>query len=292
MKPPRFEYFDPQTIEEAVALLAAHGDDAKVLAGGQSLIPMLNFRLARPQVVVDVNGIAALSYVRERDGALGVGTLLRQREAEASPVVRERCPLLAAAIPFVGHAAIRNRGTVGGSVAHADPAAELPVVVTALGGTLVARGPRGERAIAARDFFVSYLTTSLTPDEMLVEIRLPALPAGAGVAFHEVSRRHGDFAIVAVAAAVALDGDGRCAHAALALGGVGPVPFSAAEEAALMLAARPDEAMVREVARRVAARIEPDADLHASREYRREVGGVLVRRALTEAIVKARGDRA
>ena len=277
MKPPRFEYFDPQTIEEAVALLAAHGEDAKVLAGGQSLIPMLNFRVARPQVVVDVNGIAALSYVRERDGTLGVGTLLRQREAEASLVLRERCPLLAAAIPFVGHAAIRNRGTVGGSVAHADPAAELPVVVTALDGTLVVRGPGGERAIAARDFFVSYLTTSLAPDEMLVEVRLPCLPAAAGVAFHEVSRR---------------DGDGRCAHAALALGGVGPVPFSAAEEAALMLAARPDEAMVREVARRVAARIEPDADLHASREYRREVGGVLVRRALTEAIVKARGDRA
>jgi carbon-monoxide dehydrogenase medium subunit len=292
VKPPRFEYFDPQTTAEAVALLAVHGEDGKVLAGGQSLIPMLNFRLARPQVLVDVNGIAELAYVRERDGTLSIGTLTRQREAEASPIVRERCPLLAAAIHFIGHTAIRNRGTVGGSVAHADPAAELPLVVAALDGTLVARGPGGERAIAARDFFVSYLTTSLAADEMLVEVQLPCLPAGAGVAFHEVSRRHGDFAIVAVGAAVVLDSDGRCTRAALALGGVGPVPFSATEEAALMLAARPDEAVVREVARRVAARIDPDADLHASREYRREVGGVLVRRALTEAIAKARGGGA
>jgi CO/xanthine dehydrogenase FAD-binding subunit len=292
VKPPRFEYFEPETLDGALELVAAHGDEAKVLAGGQSLVPMLNFRLVRPQVLVDVNRVAGLAYLRERDGGLALGALTRQRDAERAALVRARCPLLADALPFVGHAAIRNRGTLGGSVAHADPAAELPVVVAALGGTLVARGPRGEREIAARDFFVSYLTTALEPDELLVELRLPGLPARAGTAFVEVSRRHGDFALVAAAAAVALDGAGRCSGAWLALGGVGPVPFLAHAQAASLLGSAPDEALLAEVGQRVASAIEPDADLHASREYRREVAGVLVRRALAAALARARGGAA
>lgn len=292
MKPPRFEYFEPDTLDAALRLVADHGDEAKVLAGGQSLVPMLNFRLVRPQVLVDVNRLAGLAYMREGDGGLALGALTRQRDAERSALVRARCPLLADALPFVGHAAIRNRGTLGGSVAHADPAAEVPVVVAALDGTLVARGPRGEREIAARDFFVSYLTTALEPDELLVELRLPGLPAGAGTAFVEVSRRHGDFALVATAAAVALDGAGRCAHVRLALGGVGPVPFVAHAQAAPLVGTTPDAGRLAEVGRAVAAAIEPDADLHASREYRRDVAGVLVRRALAAAAARARGAAA
>jgi aerobic carbon-monoxide dehydrogenase medium subunit len=289
MKPPPFEYFDPQTVDEVVALLVEHGDGAKLLAGGQSLVPLLNFRLVRPQALVDVNAVSRLAYLDDRGDGLAIGALTRQRDAERSALVRDRCPLLAAALPFVGHAAIRNRGTIGGSLAHADPAAEVPTVVAALGGTLRARGPRGERDIPAAEFFVSYLTTALAPDELLVELRLPPLPPRTGTAFLEVSRRHGDFALVATAAAVALDAGGACAGVWLAVGGVGPVPFVATEEAALLLGARPDEAAAGEVGRRVSARLEPDADLHASAEYRREVAGVLVRRALTAAVAGARG---
>lgn len=292
MKPPRFDYFEPRTVEEALALLARHRDDAKVLAGGQSLVPMLNFRLVRPQALVDVNRLDELAYVRDRDGALAIGALTRQRQAERAPAVRARCPLLADALPFVGHAAIRNRGTVGGSLAHADPAAELPVVLAALDGTLVTRSSRGEREIPAREFFVSYLGTALEPDELLIEARFPGLPAGAGTAFLEVSRRHGDFALVSVAAAVALDDADRCAAAWLALGGVGPTPFAAQAEVGALVGRPLAEAGLAEVGAAVAARLEPDADLHASSAYRREVAAVLVRRALAAAGRRARGGAA
>lgn len=292
MKPPRFDYLDPVTADETVALLGQYGDGAKILAGGQSLVPLLNFRLVRPQVLIDVNGVASLDYIQERDGALAIGALTRQQELERSALVRARCPLLADAVRYVGHAVIRNRGTAGGTVAHADPAAELPTVLTALGATAVARGPAGEREIPAREFFVSYLTTALSPDELLVELRLPVLPPGTGTAFLEVSRRHGDFALVAAAAAVALHADGTCRGGWLALGGVGPVPFDASREAALLCGGKVDERAIAEVARRAAERIDPDSDLHASREYRREVAAVLARRALVAAAARARGGQA
>lgn len=289
MKPPRFDYFAPGTVDEALTLLAEHGENAKVLAGGQSLVPLLNFRLVRPQALIDVNGLSDLAFVRiNNDGGLAVGALTRQRDLERSGVARERCPLVTAALPFVGHVAIRNRGTVGGSIAHADPAAELPAVLAALGGQLSLRSRRGTRSVSAAEFFVSYLTTVLEPDEMLVEIRLPSLPARTGTSFQEVSRRHGDFALAAVAAAVSLDADGICRGAWLGIGGVGPSPVSAAREAALLLGERPDDAAFREVGRRVAEGLAPDSDLHASREYRTHVAGVLVRRALEQAVTAAR----
>ena len=287
MKPPRFEYFAPETIDEALALLAEHGDDAKILAGGQSLVPLLNFRLARPAVLIDVNGLTPLSYIRAEDGVVAIGALTRQREVERSAVARARCPLVTDAVLHVGHAAIRNRGTVGGSLVHADPAAELPSVLSALGGSVVARSTRGERVLEADELFVTYLTTGVAADELVTEVRFPALPPGAGTAFLEVSRRHGDFALVAVAAAVALGDDGVCRGAWLALGGVGATPVAAGVDAASLIGERPDTQRIRDVARRVSERVDPDGDLHASREYRKHVAGVLVERAVAAAVANA-----
>lgn len=285
MKPPRFEYFPAETVDEALARLAEHGEEAKVLAGGQSLVPLLNFRLARPRALVDVNGLPELAYVREENGVLAVGALTRQRDLERSPVARGS--LVTEALPYVGHAAIRNRGTVGGSLAHADPAAELPTVLAALGGSVVARSVRGTRTLGAHELFLTYLTTALAPDELLVEVRFPVLPDGAGAAFLEVSRRHGDFALVAVAAAIVLGPDGVCEGAWLGLGGVGATPVAAGAEAGRLRGERPDERAFRDVAERVSARLAPDGDLHASREYRTHVAGVLVERALRAAVGRA-----
>jgi CO/xanthine dehydrogenase FAD-binding subunit len=289
MKPVGFDYFAPATVDEALALLREHGDGAKALAGGQSLVPLMNFRLVRPQVIVDLNRVPDLGYVVERDNALAIGALTRQGDVERSAVVRARAPLLAEAVPFIGHAAIRSRGTVGGSLAHGDPAAELPTVMTALGATLVACGPAGERVIPANKFFLSYLTTALAPDELLTEVRVPTAPPRTGTAFVEVSRRHGDFALVAVAAQVTLAADGVCERAALAVGGVGPVPFAAPDEAGCLIGDKPGDSVFAEVGRRVAARVTPDSDLHASRDYRREVAAALVRRALDAAAARAGG---
>ncbi len=283
MKPPPFEYHAPTALEEALDLLAELGDEAKVLAGGQSLVPLLNFRLARPAHLVDLNRIADLAYVRAWDGGLAIGAMTRQRALERDHAVVERAPLLAQAVPHIGHVQIRNRGTIGGSLAHADPAAELPAVIAALDGQLVVRSSAGERVLGADAFFLTYLTTALQPDELLVEVRVPGLPAGAGTAFLELSRRHGDFALVGVAAALVLAGDGRCRDARLALTGVGASPVRGRTGEAALRGQVPSDRLLREVGRLVAAGLEPDSDLHASAEYRRDVAGVLVERALRAA---------
>jgi CO/xanthine dehydrogenase FAD-binding subunit len=290
MKPPPFEYFDPTSVEDALALLREHGDEAKVLAGGQSLVPLLNFRLARPRSLIDLNRIAALSYIKEEDGGLAIGAMTRQRAVERSPVVRARCPLLAEAMPLIGHFQIRNRGTMGGSLAHADPAAELPAVVTALRGELVVRSATGERVLTPEKFFVSYLTTALEPAELLIEVRLPAQPPRTGWAFLEVSRRHGDFALVGVAALLTLDGAGVCTRAALALTGVGPTPMLAERAARGLIGQRPTPELFQEIGRRVSEGLQPDSDLHASAEYRKHVAGVLTHRGLARALERAGGD--
>ena len=286
MKPPRFEYHAAHSVDEAVELLGRYGGDAKVLAGGQSLMPMLNFRLARPAALVDVNRVAALAYVREDDGVVAFGAMTRQRTIEFSPVVAARLPLLREATRWVGHLPIRSRGTIGGSIAHADPSAEYPAVLTALGGEVVVQGPRGRRAVKAADLFEGYLTTSLEPEELLVEVRLPAMPAGAGYAFEEFARRHGDFAIVGIAAMVVREG-ARCAVARLATAGAGPVPvrLRAAEE--ILERDGLGDAAVAAAGARAAELVEPDADLHASAEYRRHLTGVLTVRALKRAIAGA-----
>jgi len=288
MKPPRFDYHAPATVDEALHLLARYGGEAKVLAGGQSLVPMLNFRLARPAALVDLNRIGALGYIREVDGQVRFGAMTRQRAIELSPVVRERLPLLSEATRWVGHLPIRTRGTIGGSIAHADPAAEYPAVLTALEGEVVARGPRGERVIKPADLFQTYLTTSLAPDEILTEVRLPAMPAGSGYAFEEFARRHGDFALMGIAALMVADGR-RCTRARLATAGAGPVPvrLRAAEE--ILESQGPTDAALEAAAERASELVEPDSDIHASADYRRHLARVLTVRALPRAQARAGG---
>lgn len=289
MKPPRFDYLAPRTLDEALGILATHGEHAKVLAGGQSLVPLLNFRLVRPGYLVDLNEIAGLDGIRVESGRLAIGAMTRQRAVETSAVVRERCPLLADAMPQIGHVQIRNRGTIGGSLAHADPASELPAVVAALDGALVLRSARGQRVLTSEQFFVGYLTTAAAPDELLVEVRLPVTAPRTGTAFMEVSRRQGDFAIVGVAVTITLDDAGVCTASAVALTGVGPTPVVAREAARALVGVAPDRAALDDVGRRVAERLTPDSDLHASSEYRTEVAAVLTGRALAVAAGRARG---
>jgi CO/xanthine dehydrogenase FAD-binding subunit len=287
VKPPRFDYHAPRSVDEAVALLARYGGDAKVLAGGQSLMPLLNFRLARPAALVDVNRIPDLAYVREENGTLALGAMTRQRTIEFSPVVARRLPLLVEATRWVGHLPIRSRGTIGGSIAHADPSAEYPAVLTALDGEVVVQGPRGRRTLGPAALFETYLTTRLAPDELLVEVRLPASPPGAGHAFEEFARRHGDFAIVGIAALVVRDG-ARCAAARLASAGAGPVPVRLRAAEAILERDGLGEAAIEAAAARAAELVQPDADVHASAEYRRHLTSVLTARALRRAIERAR----
>jgi CO/xanthine dehydrogenase FAD-binding subunit len=289
LKPPAFDYLAPTSVEETLAILAELGERAKLLAGGQSLVPLLNFRLVRPQHLVDLNGVAALAGISEDDGHLVIGAMTRQRAVETSALVRARCPLLAEAMPQIGHVQIRNRGTIGGSLAHADPAAELPAVVAALQGELVLRGARGRRVVNAEQFFLGYLSTATEPTDLLTEVRLPAVPARTGSAFLEVSRRHGDFALVGVAATVSLDEAGICTACAVAVTGVGPTPVVAREATRSLVGVKPTAAVLDDVGRRVSAALRPDSDLHASREYRQHVAGVLARRALARAAERARG---
>jgi carbon-monoxide dehydrogenase medium subunit len=211
VKPARFLYAAPETIDEVLDLLNAHGDEAKLLAGGQSLMPLMNMRLARPAVMIDINRVRELDYVKHEDGALRIGAMVRQRAAERHPLVGRHLPSMPQALYWVGHTQIRARGTIGGSLVHADPAAELPAVAALHGATFVLRQKSSERVLTAADFFVTYLTTAIAPTELLTEVRIPALPAGTGTSVLEVSRRHGDFAMAGAAAAVQLDGDGRCA---------------------------------------------------------------------------------
>jgi len=282
VKPAAFEYHAPRTVDDALALLDAHGDDAKVLAGGQSLVPLMNMRLARPGVVVDINRVAALDYLTLGGGALRIGALCRQRTVERSALAAEHCPLLRDAVRLVGHVQIRNRGTVVGSLAHADPAAEMTAALTLLGGEVTATGPGGERTIPADELFVSYLTTSLDPRELITEARFPVLPAGAGWSWTEIARRHGDFALVGVGVVLTVRG-GVIADARIALTGVGPTPVRAARAERALVGAAPGGARGGEAAEAVRAEIEPDDDIHASAAYRRHVAGVLTRRALAEA---------
>jgi len=285
MKPAAFEYHAPETVEEALALLEAHGDEAKVLAGGQSLVPLMNMRLARPGVIVDINRIRALDHLTPDGDALRVGALCRQRGAERAAIVATRCPLLHAALQLVGHVQIRNRGTVVGSLAHADPAAELTAVLAALGGTVTAVGPDGTRTIAADEFFVSYLTTSLDPRELLTEARFPTHPQGAGWSWMEIARRHGDFALAGVGIVLAVRG-GRITEARVGLTGVGPTPVRAARAERALAGRVPSDALWTEAADAVREEIDPEGDIHASAEYRRHVAGVLTRRALAEAYTR------
>jgi carbon-monoxide dehydrogenase medium subunit len=288
MKSAAFAYDAPDRLDEAVALLQEHGSEAKILAGGQSLVPLMNMRLARPSVLVDINRIASLQYIRlEADGSLAIGAGTRQIAAERSPEVARGWPVLVEALRQVGHTTIRNRGTIGGSLAHADPTAELPTVALALDATFRLLGPRGERTVPAREAYVSYLTTVLEPDEILTEVRFPAPARRSGTAFLEVSRRHGDYALVAAAATVTVDDTGRCANAAVALGGVAPTPVLAGPRDGELRGRPLDAATLRDASRQYTADLDPPADVHADAEYRSEVAAVLTRRALALAFERA-----
>lgn len=288
MKPAPLDYASPATLGEAVALLGDPDRDAVVLAGGQSLVPMLNLRLARPDLLVDLGRVEGLDHIRDDDGWIAMGAMVTKRAVERSALVRERQPLWHAATLEIGHPQIRNRGTVGGSMAQADPAAEYPAVAVALDAELRAVGPSGERAIPAAEFFLGYLTTALRPDEVLTEVRVPVLPPGRGWAFLEICRRHGDFAMAGTAVTVDLDSGGRCTGARIALFGVGPAPSRAHEAEESVEGGSPDDDLFARAGRAAAAGIdEPLADVHASSEYRRHLASVLVRRALVQAAGRA-----
>jgi carbon-monoxide dehydrogenase medium subunit len=282
MKLPPFEYEAPTTVAEAIDLLAEHLDEASVLAGGQSLIPLLALRLARPEVLIDINGLAELSGVSATDGGVAIGAMTREYVAEESKVIADTVPLLAAALPLIGHEAIRSRGTIGGSLAHADAAAELPAVARALDAEFVVRGPAGERVIPAAQWFEGYLTTARRPDELLVEIRFPTAGQGTGVSFQEVARRHGDFAIVGLAVSLVLSG-GVISDARLAFAGVSDVPVRAAAAEDLLAGERPSAELFDEAARLATGDIDPPADLHGSSDYRKTVAATIVRRGLRAA---------
>ena len=286
MKPPRFSYHDPITVEDALGLLTRHGDAAKILSGGQSLMPMLNFRLVRPGHVIDINRLADLTtVVPGSDGGLQIGALVRQRALERSVLIRERCPLMALALPFVGHAQIRARGTLGGSLAHGDPAAELPAVMVALGARLTLRSALGRRTVAAEDFFLSSLATALAPDELLTEIALPPWPARTGSSLHEVAIRRGDFALGGVAATLTLDAQGRVAGARIACFGVGPCPVRALDAERALAGGAPSASAFAEAGRLASAAVDPSDDIHASAAYRKRLAGVLTTRALSVSLV-------
>lgn len=282
MKLPCVDYEAPATVAEAVGLLTEHQDQASLLAGGQSLIPLLALRLARPAMLIDINGLGELSGVSLADGWVAVGAMTRQYVADESGTVAHSVPLLAAALPLIGHEAIRNRGTIGGSLAHADPAAELPAVALALDAEFVVRSQSGERVIAAAEWFEGYLLTSRRPGEILVEVRFPAAVPGTGVTFQEVARRHGDFAIAGLAVSLTLT-DGAISDARLAFAGLSDVPVRAADAEDFLVGERPSSDLFAEAARRATAAIDPPADLHGSSEYRKKIAATLVRRGLRAA---------
>jgi aerobic carbon-monoxide dehydrogenase medium subunit len=286
VKPAPFEYVRPGSLEEALAVLGEHGDDAKVLAGGQSLVPLMNLRLTRPELIVDINGLGDLAYIQPRDGGLAIGALTRQRTIETSALVRERAPLLSQATPLIGHVPIRTRGTLGGSLSHADPAAEYPAVAVALEARLTLARRGGQRALEAEAFFKTYLTTALEPTEILIEVEVPALPPRSATAFLELTRRHGDFAIAGAAAVVTLAANGAIASARIALCGVGPTPLRARRAESILAGQRPTRSLLAEMAHAAAAACDPADDLHGSAEYRREMSGAFARRALEGALQK------
>ena len=283
MKPAPFEYFTPSTIEETIALLEKYGDDAKLLAGGQSLVPMMNFRLVRPQCLIDINKLPNLSSIERVNGQLRIGALTRHRSLERSVLVREANGLAFEATQLIGHPAIRSRGTIGGSISHADPTAELCTLLAVMDGSVVAAGPSGKRDIPWQDFFLSYFTTSLEPTEMCVQITLPVLPPGAGWAFEEFTRRHGDFGIVGVAVVLQSDDRGNCSEARIAIAGAGPTPVRATGAEQLLKGVSLEGRAFEEAGQQAAAEVDPDSDLHASAEYRRQLIKVMTTRALAKA---------
>jgi CO/xanthine dehydrogenase FAD-binding subunit len=289
MKSAQFEYDDPMTLDETLELLATHGDACKVLAGGQSLVPLMNFRLARPARLVDVNGVDSLGGLRLEQGRLVIGAMTRHSELEQSPQVAAGWPLLTEAVGWVGHSQIRNRGTIGGSVAHADPAAELPAALAALDATFHVQSKSGSRKLTWDEFFISEFTTALLPDELVVAVEVPAQPAARKTAFVEFARRHGDFALGGAAVTLSLDREGRCDGATIALLSAGPRPVRPEAAEKLLLGSRLEEATILAAAAEAVKGLRPTSDLHGSSEYRVGLLRVMTQRALARAATQVKG---
>jgi carbon-monoxide dehydrogenase medium subunit len=283
VKPAKFEYHSPVSVDEALRILERYQGEARVLAGGQSLVPMMNFRLATPAAIVDLNRVAGLGGIGETDGAVSIGAMARQRQIEFAPLIAEKLPLLGAAMRWIGHLPTRTRGTIGGSIAHADPAAEIPMILQTLAGEVVVRGPQGERRIGALDLFLAPLTTSLAADEIITEVRFPPMPTEASYAIEEFARRKGDFAIAAIAVMLMRDGE-RCTMARLATAGIGPVTVRLRNAEAILEERGLGEASVAAAADKAAELVEPMSDQHGSADFRRHLTGVLTRRAVQKAI--------
>jgi carbon-monoxide dehydrogenase medium subunit len=284
MKPPPFSYHDPRTVGDAVALLGRL-DNAKLLAGGQSMMPMLNMRFVQPDHIIDINKVEGLSYIREANGALEIGAMTRQREIEFSDLVRRVCPLMHAAIRHVGHRQTRNRGTIGGSLCHLDPSAELVTVAAAMDATVTVQGPNGTREIAFADFPVAFMTPAIELNELVTAVRFPLWPVGHGYGFVEFARRHGDFAIVSAAALLTEDNAGRIARASVTLGGIGVAPKRATEVEQALIGQSPDDKFLRETCEACRG-YEALDDIHAPASYRQHLATVMSRRALEQALAR------
>jgi len=290
LKPAKFEYHAPVTLDEALILAAQYGDDARIIAGGQSLVPMMNLRLAQPDQIIDINNIAGLSYIRPDSDSIEIGAVTRHHQIEHSPELMQFCPPLPMAARNIGHYALRERGTIGGSLALADPAAEFPLMAMLLDAGIVAQSATGKRAIQARDFFISVFTTSLEPGEIMTAIRFRKLAHREGWGFRWLARRSGDYAVVNAAATLTLDGAGKVGRIAMALGGVGSTPIRLAtlEQSASGLA--PVGGWAGEIAAEAATQVEPENDKHASAVYRKELIEVLLCQALEDALARAKGQ--
>lgn len=287
MKPAAFDYLRPSTVEEACQYLQEYGEEGKLIAGGQSLVPILNMRLSTPECLIDISGLEELKYIREEGDWLHIGALTRQRDVERSALVREKTPLLAEALPYIGHMQTRNRGTFGGSLVHADPTAEIPLSLLALQAVVVIQSAEETREVNVEDFFITYLTTDLMPNEMLREVKIPTGSIPKGYSFQEYSRKHGDFALVAAACVLDVDEQERIASVRLTLGGVDAVPVLAREVEGLILGEKLTDSLLLEASRAAAADIDPEGDLHASREYRLHLAEVFAARVLETAYHRA-----
>lgn len=290
MKPAVFNYLRPTSLQEALEYLETHGDDAKILSGGQSLIPTMNMRLSTPKVLIDITRIEDLKYIRHEGDYIAIGAIAKHKDIENSEIISELCPLLTEAVQWIGHAQIRTRGTVGGSIAHGDPSAELPCVISALRGEIVIANADGtEEVLSPEEFFLTYMLTALQPDQMVKEVRFPIIPKQSGYAFVEIARRHGDFGLAEVAAVIDLDLEGKFEHVRVAVGGVNSTPtvLEAVEE--YLVGEKPTEEVYKQVINLVEESVDPETDLHGTAEYRRELAGVLTVRALKIAVERAKG---
>jgi CO/xanthine dehydrogenase FAD-binding subunit len=290
MKPAPFEYYAPDSIEPALDLMSQYAGDAKILAGGQSLVPAMNFRIVQPGVLIDLNRVAELSFVREEDSVLRIGAMTRERQLEFNESISGWAPLLKEAAPHIAHPQIRNRGTIGGSIVNADPAAELPVLMLALSARLKAKSVSGERWVDAQDFFMGMFTTALEPDEILVEIELPASPSRTGWSFMEVAPRAGDYALMGVAALITLDENGKCERAKLVYLNAGEGPVEAKEAEKLLIGESLNDSLIESTASKASeTEINPFGNIHASSEFQRHLANVLTKKALKQATQRAEG---